>query len=158
MYYRLIKSEPSTFSFDYLKGMPQRTDHWDGVRNYQARNFMRGMRNGDLVLFCHSSCRQPAVVGIAEVMREAYPDFTAWCRTSIHYDPASKPEAPRWFMVDVRWKQAFDRSVMLAAMKSEPYLRGMQLLKRDNLLSVISVTKEGFEVIVALCMKRRLPE
>ncbi len=153
-----MKSEPRVFSFDDLKAMPKRTEHWDGVRNYQARNFMREMRKGDLILFYHSNCEQPAAVGIAEVFREAYPDFTAWDRSSDHFDPASAPDAPRWFMVDVRWKQAFERPVTLAAMKSEPHLREMQLLKRGNRLSVMPVTKEEFEVIVALSMKRRLPE
>lgn len=155
MRYWLMKSEPTTFSFDQLKAMPSQTEHWDGVRNYQARNFMREMRTGDLVLFYHSNCEQPAAVGIAEVVREAYPDFTAWDRASDHFDPASTPEAPRWFMVDVRWKQAFPKPLTLAEMKEMPELQEMPLLKRGNRLSVLPVTKDQFDAIVSRGMKRR---
>lgn len=158
MQYWLMKSEPTTFSFDDLHARPGRTDHWDGVRNYQARNFMRQMRRDDQVLFYHSNCEQPAVVGIAEVVREAYPDFTAWDRTSGHFDTASTPDAPRWFMVDVRWKQAFTRAVTLTEMKSMRELSDMQLLKRGNRLSVMPVTSAQYRAIVDRGMKRRSPE
>lgn len=158
MQYWLMKSEPTTFSFDDLHARPGRTDHWDGVRNYQARNFMRQMRKGDHVLFYHSNCEQPAVMGIAEVVREAYPDVTAWDRKSDHFDAASTPEAPRWFMVDVRWKQAFARAVTLTEMKSMRELSDMQLLKRGNRLSVMPVTNAQFLAIVSRGMKRRTPE
>ncbi|HSW64258.1 MAG TPA: EVE domain-containing protein [Dissulfurispiraceae bacterium] len=153
-----MKSEPAAFSFDALKAKAGRTEHWDGVRNYQARNFVREMRVGDLVLFYHSNCEQPAAVGIAEVARDPYPDFTAWDRSSEHFDPASTPEFPRWFMVDVRWKQAFDEPVTLSDMKSMPELKAMRLLKRGNRLSVMPVTNEQFDAIAARGMKRRLPE
>lgn len=155
MRYWLMKSEPGTFSLNDLKAMPGQTEHWDGVRNYQARNFMREMRTGDPVLFYHSNCEQPAAVGIAEVVREAYPDFTAWDRASEHFDPASTPEKPRWFMVDVRWKRAFLQPVTLAGMKEMSELQEMALLKRGNRLSVLPVTKEQFDAIVSRGMKRR---
>lgn len=158
MQYWLMKSEPATFSFDDLHARPKRTDHWDGVRNYQARNFMRQMRKGDQVLFYHSNCEQPAVMGIAEVVREAYPDFTAWDWQSDHFDAVSTPEAPRWFMVDVRWKQAFARAVTLTEMKAMQDLSDMQLLKRGNRLSVMPVTSAQYRAIVDRGMKRRSPE
>ena len=101
-----MKSEPAVFSFDDLKAKPGSTDHWEGVRNYQARNYMREMRKGDLVLFYHSNCETPGVVGIAEVVREAYLDHTAFEPMSIYYDPKSKPDNPRWFMVEVKWKRS----------------------------------------------------
>lgn len=155
MNYWLMKSEPTAFSFDDLRARPGKTDHWDGVRNYQARNFMKNMKKGDQVLFYHSNCEQPAAVGIAEVVREAYPDFTAWDPNSGHFDAASTPEAPRWYMVDVRWKQAFALPVTLTAMKSIPELKEMHLLKRGNRLSVMPVTRDEFDTVVAHGMQRR---
>ncbi|NLI30515.1 MAG: EVE domain-containing protein [Nitrospiraceae bacterium] len=158
MQHWLMKSEPAAFSFDDLHARPGRTDHWDGVRNYQARNFMRQMRRGDQVLFYHSNCEQPAVVGIAEVVREAYPDFTAWDPKSVHFDAASTPDAPRWFMVDVRWKQAFARAVTLTEMKGMRELSEMPLLRRGSRLSVMPVTGEQYRAIVDRGMKRRPTE
>lgn len=155
MDYWLMKSEPTIFSFDDLLARPGRTDHWDGVRNYQARNYLREMQKGDQVLFYHSNCEQPAVVGIAEVVREAYPDFTAWDPQSGHFDAASTPEAPRWFMVDVRGKQALNDPVSLADMKAMPELAGMQLLQRGCRLSVMPVTRDQFEAILARGKKQR---
>ncbi|KAF0178339.1 MAG: hypothetical protein FD164_2234 [Nitrospirae bacterium] len=153
-----MKSEPALFSLDDLRAMPKRTAPWDGVRNYQARNYMREMRTGDLVLFYHSNCKQPVAVGIAKVVREAYPDYTAWNRTSDHFDPASHPEAPLWFMVDVRWKQAFAEPVPLSAMKSMPQLKEMPLLRRGNRLSVMPVTREQFDAVTARRKNRCLPK
>ncbi|RPI38162.1 MAG: EVE domain-containing protein, partial [Nitrospiraceae bacterium] len=102
-----MKSEPVVFSFDDLKARPHSTDHWEGVRNYQARNYIREMKKGDLMLFYHSNCETPGVVGITEIVRKAYPDHTAFDPVSRYYDPKSAPDDPRWFMVDVKWKQAF---------------------------------------------------
>jgi predicted RNA-binding protein with PUA-like domain len=158
MQYWLMKSEPTMFSLDDLHARPRRTDHWDGVRNYQARNFMRQMQEGDQVLFYHSNCEQPAVVGIAEVVREAYPDFTAWDPNSGHFDAASTPDAPRWLMVDVRWRNAFAEPVTLTDMKTMAELADMQLLKRGNRLSVMPVKKEEFDVIAARGMHGRSSE
>src|SRR5687767_2074541 len=114
----LVKSEPESFSWDDLWSSPGRTTHWDGVRNYQARNFMRdGMRIGDQVLFYHSSTAMPAIVGIAEVVREAYPDHTAFDPADPHHDPKSKADAPAWMMVDIRAVRPLERPVTLPMMR-----------------------------------------
>lgn len=149
-----MKSEPAVFSFDDLKAKPGSTDHWEGVRNYQARNYMREMRKGDLVLFYHSNCETPGVVGIAEVVREAYLDHTAFEPMSIYYDPKSKPDNPRWFMVEVKWKEAFLRMVTLREMRNTPQLGGMKLLQKGQHLSVMPATKEEFEKIHSLGMAK----
>ena len=148
----LMKSEPSVFSFDDLKAKPQSTDHWEGVRNYQARNYMRQMRRGDLVLFYHSNYETPGVVGIAEVVMEAYPDNTAFDPMSNYYDPKSKPNNPSWFMVEVKWKEAFLKMVTLREMRNTPQLSRMKLMQKGQRLSVMPVTKEEFEKIHSLGM------
>jgi predicted RNA-binding protein with PUA-like domain len=145
-----MKSEPSVFSFDDLKARPRSTDHWEGVRNYQARNYMRDMKKGDLILFYHSNCEMPGVVGIAEIVREAYPDHTAFDPVSRYYDPNSAPENPRWFMVDVKWKQNLRRKVTLREMRSLQELSGMKLMQKRQRLSVMPVTKDEFEMIRGL--------
>lgn len=151
MRFWLMKSEPSVFSFDDLKASPRSTASWDGVRNYQARNFMRDdMRAGDLVLFYHSNCEEPGVVGIAEVTREAYPDHTSWDASSEYFDPKSDPDTPRWFMVDVTWKKAFSRTVTLREMRDVPELRNMKILQRRNRLSITPVSPEEFDTICTL--------
>lgn len=146
----LMKSEPTVFSFDDLKARPRSIDHWEGVRNYQARNYMLEMRKGDLVLFYHSNCATPGVAGIAEVFREAYPDHTAFDPLSSYYDPKSKPDDPRWFMVEVKWKEAFLRMVTLSEMRNTPELSGMRLMQKRQRLSVMPATKEEFEKIRSL--------
>lgn len=148
--YWLMKSEPSVFSFDDLKKRPASTDSWEGVRNYQARNYMKQMKRGDLVLFYHSNCEEPGVVGLAEVVREAYPDHAAWSRASKYFDPKSTPEAPRWFMVDVKWKRAFTRTVSLAELRRVPELSGMALLRKGQRLSVMPVAGAEFRRICSL--------
>ena len=148
--YWLMKSEPSVFSIGDLKALPRSTDHWEGVRNYQARNYMRGMKKGDLVLFYHSNCETPGVVGLAEVVREAYPDHTAFDPLSPYYDPKSLQGTPRWFMVDVRWKEDFQRTVSLGEMGNTPSLKGIQVLKKGQRLSVMPVTRQEFEKVRAL--------
>lgn len=146
--YWLMKSEPDEFSFDDLKSEPDSTAHWDGVRNYQARNFMRNeMKNGDLVLFYHSNCNPPGVVGIAEVVREAYPDHTAWDPNDKHFDPRSTKDKPVWFMVEVRWKQAFKRFVSLRELKATPELKDMKVVQRGQRLSVQPVTRDEFDEV-----------
>ncbi|MFV1997562.1 MAG: EVE domain-containing protein, partial [Acidiferrobacterales bacterium] len=103
MNYWLMKSEPGEFSINDLESMPDQTEHWDGVRNYQARNFMRDdMKIGDQVFFYHSNCDDVGIVGIAEVVKEGYPDFTAWDKNDSHYDPKTDPDNPRWIMVDIK--------------------------------------------------------
>ncbi|MBF0566083.1 MAG: EVE domain-containing protein [Nitrospirae bacterium] len=148
MKYWLMKSEPTVFSFDDLKGRPGSTDSWEGVRNYQARNYMRDeMKAGDLVLFYHSNCEVPGVAGIAEVVRTAYPDHTSWNPVSMYYDPKSTPQNPRWFMVDVRWKEAFNRYVTLTDMRSRPELMKMKVLQKGQRLSVQPVSEEEFDTV-----------
>lgn len=148
--YWLFKSEPSSFSLDDLKNRPDATEHWDGVRNFQARNFLRDqIKVGDQVLFYHSNIAEPAVVGLAEVVREGYPDFTAFDPASKYFDPRSNPEKPTWFMVDVRFVRELPRPVTLAELKTVPELSGMALLNRSR-LSVQPVLKEEWDRILAL--------
>lgn len=146
--YWLIKSEPSCFSIDDLKNAPHQTSPWDGVRNYQARNFMqKDMRIGDKVFFYHSNCTPPGIVGIAEVASESYPDFTAWDPNSEHPDFKSTKENPRWFMVDIRFIKKFPRILSLEYLKQHPELNNMQLLKKGNRLSVLPVRHDEWEYI-----------
>jgi predicted RNA-binding protein with PUA-like domain len=144
----LLKSEPDSFSFDDLRAAPGRATFWDGVRNYQARNFMRDdMKVGDLVLFYHSGAEPPGVAGIAEVVREGYPDHTALDPRDPHHDPKSTPEAPIWMMVDVRAVERFDRLVTLPELRTTPGLERMALLQKGSRLSVQPVTSEEFEIV-----------
>jgi len=152
--YWLMKSEPSVFSLKDLKDSPRSADHWDGVRNYMARNYILGMKKGDLVLFYHSNCETPGVVGLAEILREAYPDHTAFDPLSPYYDPKSLQEKPRWFMVDVKWKEDFQRTVSLGEMRNTPALKGLKLLVKVQRLSVMPVTKGEFEKVCALGRQR----
>lgn len=146
--YWLMKSEPHVFSFDDLKAKPKSTEHWDGVRNYQARNFMRDeMKKGDLVLFYHSSCEVPHVAGIAEVVKEGYPDHTAWDKKSKYYDSKSDKNSPRWFMVDVKWKKKFKHPVTLPELKEKASLKDMRVVQRGQRLSVQPVDKKHFDIV-----------
>ena len=148
--YWLLKSEPRAFSIDDLARAPRQTTCWDGVRNYQARNFMRAMAVGDLVLFYHSNAEPPAVVGIAEVVRTAYPDKTQFDKTSHHYDPASMLSAPHWDMVDIRYRQTFRTGLPLDLLKQEAQLKGMVLLRKGSRLSVQPVTETEWAVVLKL--------
>ncbi len=150
MQYWLMKSEPDCFSLNDLINAPAQTTPWDGVRNYQARNFMRdAMQKGDQVFFYHSG-KHPAIVGLAHVTRTAYPDHTAWDPQSSHFDYASTPEAPRWFMVDITFIRQFTRPLPLALLKSVPGLKNMELLRKGNRLSVQPVRSKEFTVIMQL--------
>ncbi len=156
MRYWLMKTEPTVFSFDDLRNSPGSTDHWEGVRNYQARNYMRDdMKKGDRVLFYHSNCKEPGVQGIAEVTKEAYPDFFSWDPASRYYDPKSTPERPRWFMVDLAWKQAFKNTVSLDDMRAQKSLKNMKVLQKGQRLSIMPVTKEEFDMVCAIGMKQK---
>jgi predicted RNA-binding protein with PUA-like domain len=149
--YWLLKSEPDVFSFDDLWAAPARTTSWDGVRNYQARNSMRDdMRVGDLALFYHSSAEPPAVVGVVEIVRAAYPDETAFDPTDPHFDPKSRREAPTWVTVDVRATERFARPVTLPELRATPGLEGMELLRRGSRLSVQPVRPSEWEIVRAL--------
>lgn len=147
--YWLMKTEPGCFSIDDLAAAPGQTTFWDGVRNYQARNLMREMRTGDKILFYHS-VTGPAVVGLAEVVREAYPDHTAWDPKEKHHDPASTPDKPRWDMVDIRFVEKFPRPLPLPFLRTVPDLAGMELLRKGSRLSVQPVTEEQFNTVIRL--------
>ena len=148
MNYWLFKSEPDVFGIDHLAAKPNATEHWDGVRNYQARNFMRAMQVGDQAFFYHSNCDPPGIVGIVEVVREAYPDHSAWNPESKYFDPASSPDKPRWFMVDVRLVRKLPRLVSLAELRDNPALVEMPLVRRGNRLSVMPVSAQAWGVIL----------
>lgn len=154
MNYWLVKSEPEEFSIDDLKTKPGKTEHWDGVRNYQARNFMRDdMKKGDLVFFYHSNCDVPGVVGVAKVVKEGYPDHTAFDPKDKHYDPKSDPDNPRWMMVDVKFVKKFKRTVSLAELKECKPLKDMRLLAKGNRLSVMPILKKEWDYINKLAEK-----
>jgi predicted RNA-binding protein with PUA-like domain len=149
--YWLLKSEPGVFGIDDLAAAPRKTEHWDGVRNYQARNFMRDdMRKGDRAFFYHSNCAQPGIAGIVEIVRESYPDRTAFDPESEHYDPRSAPDTPRWFMVDVKLVRRLKRVIPLAELKAHDALRDMPLVRRGNRLSVMPVTAMQWDTICSM--------
>lgn len=146
----LMKSEPDEASIDHLAQAPGRTLPWTGVRNYQARNMMRdAMQVGDGVLFYHSSCPEPGIAGLAVVASSAYPDATQFDPASRYADPASRPDAPRWWHVDVRFV-AKTRLLSLADMRRVPALAEMQLLRRGNRLSITPVTPAEWATVLAL--------
>lgn len=150
--YWLLKSEPAAFSLADLEAAPRRTTSWEGVRNYQARNFLRdGLRRGDQAFFYHSGAANPAIVGIVEVVREGYPDETAFDPASPYYDPISTPDHPRWYRVDVRLVRRLRRSVNLAELKRHrETLADFTLLRRGNRLSVLPVTAAQWAFVLAL--------
>lgn len=146
--YWLFKSEPETFGFDRLRR--EGKTEWSGVRNYQARNTMQAMRVGDLGFFYHSSTAIPGIAGICRVVREAYPDFTAWDRGGEYFDPKSTEKKPIWMMVDVAFERDLPRFLPLAELRANPWLEGMTLLKRGSRLSVQPVSPAEWELIVRL--------
>ena len=147
----LLKTEPESFSIQDLAKAPKKTTCWDGVRNYQARNFMRDeMKLGDRVLLYHSSTDSPAIVGTATIVREAYADPTAWDKNDHHYDPASSPENPRWCMVDIRLEQIFDQPLPLSQLRGIAALKEMELLRKGSRLSVQPVRKSEFDAVLKL--------
>lgn len=148
MHYWLMKSEPDEVSVDDALAAPKATVPWTGVRNYQARNFMRdAMRVGDGVLFYHSSCAEPGIVGIARVASEAYPDPTQFDRKSPYYDPASKPEEPRWLLVDVQVLRK-TRNLTLPELRADPALQDLVVLKKGNRLSITPVEARHWRTIL----------
>lgn len=146
----LVKSEPSSFSFDDLWRSPKRTTSWEGVRNYQARNFLREMKRGDRVLFYHSSAEPNAIVGICEVAREAYPDESQFDRKSEMRDPKSTRESPTWSTVDLKAIRALPRPLTLAELRATPGLAKMELLRKGSRLSVTPVTADEWRIVSAL--------
>ena len=150
MKYWLMKTEPGCFSIDDLAAAPNQTSCWDGVRNFQARNFMRDeMSEGDPVLFYHS-VTNPGIVGVAKVVRESYPDHTAWNPEDRHNDPRSTADKPLWFMVDVQFVEKFADPLPLAALRGIKGLEKMELLKKGSRLSVMPVSREEFEIVLRL--------
>jgi len=151
MNYWLMKSEPDVFGIHDLKARSKKTEHWDGVRNYQARNFLRdGMHKGDLAFFYHSSCAEPGIAGIVTIARAGYPDDSAWDPKSKYFDPRSTPARPVWYMVDVRLVREFDSVIPLTAIKANPALRDMQLVQRGNRLSILPVTEKEWNAILKM--------
>ncbi|MFM7034368.1 MAG: EVE domain-containing protein [Planctomycetia bacterium] len=154
MQYWLIKSEPSTFSIHDLAKAKGKTTHWEGVRNYQARNFLRAMKKGDRCLFYHSNADPPGAAGIVEVVREGYSDPTAWDPKSAYHDPRASPSNPVWSMVDVKLVSVFPREVPIDELRGIASLAGMELLRRGSRLSVTPVTAAQFRTIEKLAAKR----
>lgn len=149
MNYWLMKSESDCFSLDDLQACPDGTDHWDGVRNYQARNFLRDqIKVGDGVLFYHSNCKEPAIVGLAKVVREGYPDHTALDPREKHFDPKATDEKPIWFMVDVQYVAHLEHILTREDLRRHPVLSGMGVLRKGNRLSVQPVTKQEWQEVL----------
>jgi len=149
MNYWLMKSEPDCFSIDDLMACPDRTDQWDGVRNYQARNFLRDrVKVGDGVLFYHSNCKEPAIVGLAKVVREGYPDLTALDPREKHFDPKATDERPIWFVVDVQYLCHLPCPLTRDDLRRHPVLSGMDVLRKGNRLSVQPVSKEQWQEVL----------
>ena len=149
MNYWLMKSEPTCYGIDDLKR--DKKTHWDGVRNYQPRNMMRDeMKKGDLVFFYHSNTKVPGIIGVMEVVKEGYPDFTAQDPEGDHYDPKSTDDNPRWFMVDVKFKEKFADVVSLEQMKQNPKLDSMLILRKGNRLSITPITPAEWQAVHAM--------
>jgi predicted RNA-binding protein with PUA-like domain len=151
MKFWLMKSEPESFSFDDLKKAQNQTTPWDGVRNYQARNFMKNdMQIGEMVFFYHSNCKVPGVIGLALVASRPYPDFTQFDKISKYFDPKSDKDNPRWYLVDVKYLMDFPEIVSLSSIKTNENLNGMLLVKKGMRLSIQPVIREEFEEIIRM--------
>jgi predicted RNA-binding protein with PUA-like domain len=149
--YWLLKSEPDCFSYDDLLASPHRTTSWSGVRSYQARNFMRDdMKKGDGVLFYHSSAEPAGIVGTAEIVRQGYPDPTAWNPSDEHHDPKSSESNPIWYMVDIKAGERFENFLDLPSLRHVPELEAMELLRKGSRLSVQPVRAEEWRAILRL--------
>lgn len=152
MNYWLMKSEPAAFSFEDLKKV--KTTCWDGVRNYQARNFLRdSMKKGDLAFFYHSNTDEPCVMGICEIIKEGYPDHTAFDPENIHFDPKGDMNEPVWYMVDVRYKAELKNPVALARIKENEKHQNMKLVQKGNRLSITPVSRDEFDEILRMGSK-----
>lgn len=147
--YWLVKSEADSFSIDDLARAKRKTTHWDGVRNYQARNMLRdNIQVGDQVLYYHSNTAEPSIVGRAQVVRAGYPDFTAWDEHDPHYDPKSSADHPRWYMIDIQFVEKFATPLTLNYLRTLPALKDMVLLRKGSRLSVQPVTAAEFTAII----------
>ena len=154
MRYWLMKSEPNCFSIDHLAKEPKKTTSWEGVRNYQARNFMREMQVGDQVFFYHSSAEPPCIAGVAEVVKKAYPDQTALDPNDQHYDPKATPTNPIWETVDIKLARKFDVPLALGDLREVAALEKMELLRRGSRLSVQPVTSAEWKAVEKLAEKK----
>ena len=154
MHYWLIKSEPTTFSIHDLARSKNKTTCWEGVRNYQARNFLRAMKKGDRAIFYHSNAKPPAAVGIVEVIKEAYPDHFGWKEGHKYQDAKASPEKPIWCMVDVKLVQIFCQEISLEQLRGVKALEGLELLRRGSRLSVHPVTAAHFKVFERLAKQK----
>lgn len=147
----LFKSEPDTFSIDDLVSRGARGEHWDGVRNYQARNMLRDeVKKGDLVFFYHSNCDVPGIVGVAEVIKSAFPDPSQFDPESKYYDPKATPDSPRWFCPQVKFHSKFKSTISLEQLKQIPALEDMALVRKGNRLSIIPVSEAQWTFIMGL--------
>jgi predicted RNA-binding protein with PUA-like domain len=153
--YWLLKSEPEAFSIRDLAKAKDQTTCWDGVRNYQARNFMREMKLGEQAFFYHSGSEAPSIAGLVEIVKTAYPDHTQFDPNDIHYDPKSKMDKPAWEMVDIKLVEIFPRALTLAMLRELPALEGMELLRRGSRLSVQPVTPEQWKSILKLAKSKK---
>ncbi|MBU3018028.1 EVE domain-containing protein [Paraglaciecola agarilytica] len=150
MQYWLFKTEPDAFSIDDLAARPNQTEHWDGIRNYQARNFLRDqVKQGDKVFIYHSSCKDVGIAGLAEVLKEAYPDHTQFDPESHYYDPKSSPDNPRWVMVDVKFIEKFPDVLALKKIKTMPEISEVGLVKKGHRLSIMPVNEQEFSALLA---------
>jgi predicted RNA-binding protein with PUA-like domain len=149
MQYWLMKSEPDTYSIDDLQSFG--VDHWDGIRNYQVRNFFRDqMQVGEQAFFYHSNCKEPGIVGTMEIVSTAYPDHTAFDPSEKYFDSKSDPENPRWLMVDVRYIRHLDRMITLGELRQQKQIADMKLLQRGNRLSVLPLSKMEWQYILEM--------
>jgi predicted RNA-binding protein with PUA-like domain len=148
MNYWLLKSEPETFGIDHLR--EKGVEHWDGVRNYMARNNLMAMKLGDRAFFHHSSAKPPGIAGICEVVREHYPDHTQFDPSSKYFDPKATPDNPRWFMPDVKFVMKFEQLVPISVLRATPGLQDMSMLAQGSRLSVSPVTEKEWEIICDL--------
>lgn len=149
--YWLVKTEPEVFSIQDLAKAPKKTTYWDGVRNYQARNFLRdSMKKGEKVLIYHSNSDPSGIVGVGSIVKEGYPDFTAWDSTNPHFDEGSTENNPRWYMVDIKLEQIFPRMLELSELKQHEELAKMELLRKGSRLSVQPVLLDEYEFVLKL--------
>jgi predicted RNA-binding protein with PUA-like domain len=149
--YWLVKSEPKEFSLEDLKKINNQTTYWDGVRNYQARNYIRDeMKKGDGVLFYYSSSEPMGIFGVCEVSKDGYPDHTQFYPESPHYFPSADIKNPVWFMVDIKLLEIFHEPITLQQIKKNPKLKNMKLLQKGNRLSVMPVAKEEWDEVIKM--------
>ncbi|WP_026376516.1 EVE domain-containing protein [Aestuariibacter salexigens] len=155
MRYWLFKSEPDAFSIDDLASRPDQCEHWDGIRNYQARNFLRDeVKRGDRVFFYHSSCKHVGIVGLAEVVKEGYADHTQFDPESAYFDPKSDPSNPRWYMVDIKLLRKYERMLTLSDIKAMPDILDLGVVKKGHRLSIMPVSQHDTAILLSALQAR----